>query len=97
VAVIDPEVEARARKIELSARATRKPLSRGVWIAALVVSMVSVAGLAIAWWQDHDTVSTTPLARHPSAEGGGGDMWVGVLVGLGVGIAIGSLLALKKK
>ena len=93
--MIDPEVEARARLIERSARATRKPLSRGVWIAALVVSVVSLAGLAIAWWQDHDTVSTTPLARQPSA--GGGGMWVGVLVGLGVGIAIGSLIALKKK
>jgi hypothetical protein len=92
---LDPDVEARARAIELAARAGRKPLPRGVWIAALVVSVVSVAGLAIAWWQDHDTVSTTPLARHPSAEGGG--MWVGVLVGLGVGIAIGSLFALKKK
>lgn len=92
---LDPDVEARARAIELAARAGRKPLPRGVWIAALVVSVVSVTGLAIAWWQDHDTVSTTPLERHPSAEGGG--MWVGVLVGLGVGIAIGSLFALKKK
>ncbi len=88
------DIEARARAIELAARTERKPFSRGVWTAALLVSVACVLGLAIGWWQDHDTVATKPL-QHPAVIASNG-LWIGLLVGLGVGIALGSLFAVRK-
>lgn len=91
---MDPDTEAKAREIERSAR-QRKPLPRGLWIAAFVVSAACVAGLAIAWIQDRHTVALKHLDAHSSATGSG--LWLGLLVGLGLGIAIGSVLAVRKK
>jgi uncharacterized membrane-anchored protein len=92
---VDPETEAKARAIVLAARAERRPLPRGVWITAIVVSVTCAAGLAIAWIEERDTVSTKPL-DHRAVESGSG-MWLGVLVGLALGIAIGSVLALRRR
>jgi len=90
---VDPEIEAKARAIERAAR-ERKPLPRGVWIAAAIVSVACVAGLAIAWIEDRDTVAVKHLDEHSSATGSG--LWLGLLVGLGLGIAIGSVLAVRR-
>ena len=90
---MDPETEAKARAIERAAR-QRKPLPRGVWIAAIVVSVACVVGLAVAWIQDRDTVAVKHLDEHSSATGSG--LWLGLLVGLGLGIAIGSVLAIRR-
>ncbi|HEY6034722.1 MAG TPA: hypothetical protein VIV58_10695, partial [Kofleriaceae bacterium] len=60
---MDPETEAKAREIERAVR-QRQPLSRGVWIAAIVVSVACVAGLAIAWIEDRDTVAVKHLDEH---------------------------------
>lgn len=90
---MDPETEAKARAIERAAR-QRKPVPRGLWIAAIVISVACVAGLAIAWLQDRDTVALKHLDDHSSAAGSG--LWLGLLVGLGLGIAIGSVLAVRR-
>jgi H+/Cl- antiporter ClcA len=92
---VDPEVEAKAREIELAARAQRRPLPRGVWIASFVVSIVCVIGLAIAWLQDRNTPAVKTLDhKSPPHESG---LWLGLLVGIGLGIAIGSVLAARRK
>ena len=92
--VVDPETEAKARAIELGAR-QRKPLPRGVWIAAAVVSAGCVVALAIAWIQDRDTVALKPLDRPAPIISSG--LWIGLLLGIGIGIVIGSVLAARAK
>ena len=91
---MDPETEAKARAIERSAR-QRKPLPRGVWIAAIVISVACVVGLAIAWIEDRHTVALKPLDKPAPVISSG--LWIGLLVGLGLGIAIGSILATRSK
>jgi hypothetical protein len=91
---VDPETEAKARAIEQAAR-QRKPWPRGVWIVAIVVSIACVAGLAIAWIEDRHTVALKPLDRPAPIISSG--LWIGLLVGLGLGIAIGSILATRAK
>ncbi|MEO6774365.1 MAG: hypothetical protein ABI467_15320 [Kofleriaceae bacterium] len=91
---MDPEIEAKARAIELAAR-RRKPVARGLWIAAIVVSLACVAGLAIAWIEDRDTIAIQQLDHHAPVVSSG--LWLGLLVGLGLGIAIGSVLAVRAK
>jgi len=91
---VDPDAEAKARAIEQAAR-QRKPLPRSLWLAAIVISVGCVIALAIAWIQDRDTVALKHLDEHsPTASSG---LWLGLLVGLGLGIAIGSVLAVRGK
>jgi uncharacterized membrane-anchored protein len=92
---VDPDVEAKARAIVLAARAERRPWPRWVWITSLVVSVLSVVALSIAWLQDRNTVSLKPLERRTVEHESG--LWLGLLVGLGLGIAIGSVMALRRK
>jgi H+/Cl- antiporter ClcA len=92
---VDPEVEAKAREIELAARASRRPLPRGVWIASFVVSIACVIGLTIAWLQDRNTPADKTLEHRAPAHQSG--LWLGLLVGIGLGIAIGSVLAARRK
>ena len=95
LARVDPDAERRAREIVLAVR-ERRTLPRGVWVAALAISLLGVVGISIAWWQDHGTVALKSLERHAVEQHQSG-LWLGLLVGLGLGIAIGSVMALKKK
>ena len=69
-------------------------MPRKLWILAIVVSVVLVAGLAYALIVDWDTPVQKTLPRAQTSSSGFG---LGVLVGLGAGVVIGSLLALKKR
>jgi F0F1-type ATP synthase membrane subunit c/vacuolar-type H+-ATPase subunit K len=91
---VEDDIEAKARAIERAAR-QRKPLPRGLWIAAILVSVVCVIGLVVAWVQDRHTVALKPLDRPAPVISSG--LWIGLLLGLGLGIAIGSLLAARAK
>lgn len=91
---VDSETERAARAIAERAKQARKRIPRSVWIVAAIVSLVCVAGLAIALVTDWNT----PSARAPvSHAGGGGGLGIGLMIGLAVGIALGSLLALRKR
>ena len=79
----------------LAARPARKRLPRWVWITTLVIAVASVAALAIAWWQDGDTISEHPLDAHKATSSGG--LGVGIVLGIGVGVVIGSLLAARRR
>ena len=67
---------------------------RKLWILAIVVSVVLVAGLGYALIVDWNTPVQKQLPRVQSESSGFG---FGVLVGLAAGVVIGSLLALKKR
>ena len=92
---MDPDVEAKARAIVLAARGARRSLPRWIWITSLVVTVLGVAALAIAWLQERDTAPLRPLEHHAVEHESG--LWLGLLVGLGLGIAIGSVMALRRK
>jgi peptidoglycan/LPS O-acetylase OafA/YrhL len=69
--------------------------SRQLWLAAIVVSVICVAALAwgvINYW---DEPADKTLDRRPAESRGG--FGVGLLVGLGAGIVVGSLLAARKR
>ena len=66
-----------------------------MWIAALVVSVVCVAGLAYGLITDWNTPAAHTAPRGGSVTGSGFSL--GLLVGLGAGIILGSLIALKKR
>jgi hypothetical protein len=67
---------------------------RKLWILAIVVSVVLVAALAYALIVDWDTPVQKQLPRAQSDSSGFG---LGLLVGLGAGVVLGSLLALRKR
>ena len=71
--------------------------SRRMWIAALVVSAVCLSGLVYALVTDWDT----PVERRPQAAGqaerGGSGFTLGLVIGIGAGIVLGSLIALGRK
>ncbi|MEO8843114.1 MAG: hypothetical protein ABI591_33930 [Kofleriaceae bacterium] len=92
---MDPDVEAKARAIVLAARGERRPLPRWIWTTSLVLSVLCVAALAIAWFEDRNTAPLRPLDHHAVEHQSG--LWLGLLVGLGLGIAIGSVMALRHK
>lgn len=69
---------------------------RALWIAAIAVSIVCVAGLAYGLVTEWHTEPDRQLVRTEGRAGNGG-FGLGVLVGIGGGIAIGSLLALRKR
>ncbi len=80
-------------------RRTRKPVSRGTWIAALIVGAIGAIGFAI-------TLLATPAApsaqlhrldRPPSTKpAGDGGLGIGLWIGAGVGIAIGFAIARQR-
>jgi F0F1-type ATP synthase membrane subunit c/vacuolar-type H+-ATPase subunit K len=92
--LVDPETEAKARAIELAAR-ERKRWPRGLWIAAILVSLICVLGLVVAWIQDSDTVAVKHPDQHAPVVSSG--LWIGLLLGIGIGIVIGSVLAARAK
>lgn len=69
-------------------------MPRKLWILAIVVSVVLVAALAYALIVDWDTPVQKPLPRAQTESSGFG---LGLLVGLGAGVVLGSLLALRKR
>src|SRR5262245_48337438 len=69
--------------------------SRRVWIAAIVVSVICVAGLVYALIADWDTKPSHNLPRR-GGDGGGSGFGLGLMIGIGAGIALGSLIALRK-
>ena len=71
--------------------------SRTLWIAAIVISIVCIAGLAYALIVEWDTEPTSPLEHRPTSGGGGSGFGLGLLIGIGAGITIGSLIALRKR
>jgi hypothetical protein len=91
---VDPETEARAREIERGAR-RRRPWPRGLWITAIVVSVTCVIGLAIAWFQDRDTVALKHLDRKDVESGS--SLYLGIGIGIAIGIAIGSVMAARRR
>ncbi|MFT3693420.1 MAG: hypothetical protein QM831_09800 [Kofleriaceae bacterium] len=59
---IDPDIEARARELT---RVERPKLPRGLWTASAIVSLVCLAGFAVAWFSDRD-VPPQPIPGHPT-------------------------------
>ena len=88
---MDPEVEARAREIVASAKAVRKPLPRGLWIAALVVGVACLVGAVLVF-----VLPAPAPTAHPAVPAGGG---FGLGLGLGVagGVIIGFVLGRRAR
>ena len=77
----DAEVEA----LLAAAAATRKKPSRGLWIAAIVVSAICVVALGWGLINDWDEPPEQTTIQ-PAARDGGGGFGLGLMVGIGVGI-----------
>lgn len=76
---------------------TGKP-TRRLWIAAITVSVICVVGLAyglVADWNTPPDRSITAAQRHAVTSGSG--FTLGLLVGLGAGVVLGTLIALRKR
>jgi hypothetical protein len=73
----------------------QKP-SRTLWIAAILVSLVCVGGLAYGVITDWNTPPDRTLASRPAQQSGSG-FGLGLLVGVGAGVVLGSLIALRRK
>jgi Na+/proline symporter len=87
------DAEAKARAIVDAAKRARNRPSRGLWIASLVLSAICVGALVIGYLtRDPVSVSTpTPSAQSHSGFG------TGLLLGVAAGIAIGVVIALRKR
>ncbi|HTR51627.1 MAG TPA: hypothetical protein VMJ10_13020 [Kofleriaceae bacterium] len=86
--------EAAARAIADAAKRTRKPLPRGLWIASLVVAVVCTVALAIGYlFSDPKPDARRPTPEPPTSNG----FTIGLVIGLGSGIAIGSVMALRTR
>jgi hypothetical protein len=73
----------------------RKP-SRTLWLAAILVSVVCVGGLAYGLVTSWDAEPDRTLPdREPATRSSG--FGLGLLVGIGAGIVIGSLLAIRRR
>lgn len=70
--------------------------SRNLWIAALALSLLAVAGLAYALITDWNAAPDRALHPPHGASSGSG-FTIGLVIGLGAGVVIGSLIALRKK
>jgi hypothetical protein len=69
--------------------------SRQLWIVAIAVSVVCLAGLAYALATDWNTQPERTLAR-PAASTSSG-FGLGLLIGIGAGVVIGSLIVIRKR
>jgi hypothetical protein len=70
--------------------------SRGMWISAILVSVICVGGLAWGLVQSWDEPPRHKLAPAAAREGGSG-FGLGLMLGIGAGIAIGSVIALRRR
>lgn len=95
-----PEDEPRIAAIVAGGRATRRPPSRGAWIAAAAVGAVCAIGFVLLVARSGEPTSPAPgpggaaEASRSTARGGGCAGGLGV--GLGLGIAIGFALARRQ-
>ncbi len=89
------EREAKIRAIADEGAKHRKRPSRGLWIAALVVSAICVGGLVYGLVFGWDA-QPTPTA-HTAGTSNGTGFGLGMMVGIGAGIAIGALLGLRRR
>jgi hypothetical protein len=70
--------------------------SRRLWIFAIIVSVLCVSGLVYALIVERDTPAERRSTTGPVTSSGSG-FGLGVLVGVGAGILIGSLIALRRR
>lgn len=73
----------------------QKP-SRRLWIVAVLISTLCVGGLVYALIVERDTPAEHRSTTGPVSTGSSG-FGLGVLVGVGAGVVIGSLIALRRK
>lgn len=71
--------------------------SRPLWIAAIVVSLVCVGGLAWGLYNYWNEPPAQTTLRPKPASGGGSGFGLGLMIGLGAGVVVGSLIALRKR
>lgn len=70
--------------------------SRQLWIAAIVVSLICVGALAwgvFNYWDEPARKTLEPGGR----DDGGSGFGLGLMIGLGAGIVVGSLIALRAR
>jgi len=75
---------------------TGKP-PRRLWIAAIALSVLCVGGLAYALLAEWNTEPSKELEPARHAASGGGGFTLGIVVGIGAGIVLGSLLATRRR
>jgi hypothetical protein len=71
------------------------PPSKRMWIAAIVVAVICVSGLVYGLVVDWNTPPDKLPTR--SERSGGNGYGAGLMIGIGAGIAIGSLIAIRRK
>lgn len=94
-----PDREQRLAEIIAVGRDTRKPVSRGLWIAALIVGALGALGFAVAMLAPPAPASETPRLERkprPHLDGGGGGMGIGLWIAAGASIAIGIAIARQR-
>ena len=67
-----------------------------MWIAAIVVAVICVSGLVYGLVTDWDTPAEKLPSRGERAPRGSG-FGAGLMIGIGAGIAVGSLIAIRRK
>jgi hypothetical protein len=71
--------------------------SRRLWIVAIAVSLVCVGGLAYALLVDWNSEPTQGLPSAQRAASSGSGFTLGIVIGIGAGVVIGTLLATRKR
>jgi hypothetical protein len=97
-AVVGKPTEAEVAALLATADAVRKKPSRGLWMLAIVVSLVCVIGLGYGLITHWDTQPDKAMIRSgASGNSNGTGFGLGLMIGLGAGIAIGSVLAVRRR
>jgi hypothetical protein len=68
-----------------------------MWIAALAVSLLCVAGLVYALYAERNTEPSQGLEPAHRAASGGSGFSIGIVIGIAAGVVLGSLLATRKR
>jgi hypothetical protein len=84
-------------KIVERGRQTRKPTPRWLWIAAVIVGGVCMAGFAIAMFGKREPMATREAATVEPRSAGGSGLGIGLVIGAGVGIVIGVSIARQRR
>jgi hypothetical protein len=71
--------------------------SRRLWIVAIAVSVVCVGALAYALLVDWNSEPTRDVPSAQRAASGGSGFTLGIVIGIGAGVVIGTLLATRKR